>query len=56
MDYDYTPEQQQFRTQVRGYLEAAAAELFGDFVGSSGATVESLLYSDDDQFWQKVPE
>ncbi len=54
MDFDYTPEQQQFRSQVRAWLETTASELFGDLVDSSSATVESLLYSHDDQLWQKI--
>jgi alkylation response protein AidB-like acyl-CoA dehydrogenase len=54
MDFDYTLEQEQFRSQVRAWLETTASELFGDLVDSSSATVESLLYSHDDQFWQKI--
>jgi alkylation response protein AidB-like acyl-CoA dehydrogenase len=54
MDFDYTPEQQQFRAQVRTWLETTATELFGDLVESSSATVESLLYGHDDQLWEKM--
>ncbi len=54
MDFDYTPEQQEFRSQVRTWLEATAAELFGDLLDSSSATVESRLYSHDEQLWEKM--
>ena len=54
MDFDYTSEQQQFRSRVRAWLETTAAELFGDLIDSSSATIESLLYSHDDKLWQKM--
>jgi alkylation response protein AidB-like acyl-CoA dehydrogenase len=54
MDFDYTPEQQQFRIQVRAWLETTASEIFGDLFDSSRATVESLLYGHDDQLWDKM--
>jgi alkylation response protein AidB-like acyl-CoA dehydrogenase len=54
MDFDYTPEQQQFRGEVRAWLETTASDLFGELVNSSSATVESLLYSHDDQLWNKM--
>jgi len=54
MDFDYTPEQEQFRSRVRAWMEATASELFGDLVDSPSVTVESLLYSRDDQLWQKI--
>ena len=56
MDFDYTPEQEQFRSRLRAWMEATAAELFGDLVASSSVTVESLLYGRDDQLWQKMLE
>jgi len=54
MDFDYTPEQEQFRRRVRAWMEATASELFGDLIDSASVTVESLLYGRDDQLWQKI--
>ena len=54
MDFDYTPEQERFRSRLRGWMEATASELFGDLVESPSVTVESLLYSRDDELWQKI--
>ncbi len=54
MNFDYTPEQEQFRSQVRAWLETTASELFGDLVDSPSVTLESLIFSRDDQLWQKM--
>ena len=56
MDFDYTAEQEQFRSRVRAWMEATGSELFGDLVESPNVTVESLLYSGDEQLWQKMLE
>ena len=56
MDFEYTPEQQQFRERLRAWMQATAAELFGELIDSTTATVESLLYSHDDQLWEKILE
>ncbi len=54
MDFDYTPEQEQFRSRVRAWMEATASELFGELIASASVTVESLLYSRNDQLWEKI--
>ena len=54
MDFDYTPEQEQFRSRVRAWMEATASELFGELIASASVTVESLLFSRNDQLWEKI--
>ena len=56
MDFDYTPEQQKFRTATRTWLETTAAELFGDVVDPSHSSIEGLLYTRDDRLWQRMLE
>ena len=56
MDFDYTPEQRQFRSRLRAWMESTTAELFNDVINSSTTTVESLLYSHDDRLWERILE
>ncbi len=56
MDFDYTTEQQNFRLKTRAWLESTAAELFNDLVDSSQTTIESLLYTHDEDIWRRMLE
>ena len=47
MDFSYTPEQEQFRGKVRGFLEKTSAEIFGTG-DAMGASTASLLDVRDD--------
>src|ERR1700732_3116204 len=54
MDFSYTPEQEQFRAKVRGFLEKSSAEIFGKGNDSMGASTASLLDVRDDAAWNKM--
>jgi alkylation response protein AidB-like acyl-CoA dehydrogenase len=56
MDFDYTPEQERLRSRIRGWMEATAAELFGELADAQSVTIESMLYGRDDRLWQKMLE
>ena len=55
MDFSYTPEQEQFRTQVRSWLEKNSAELFGrgEMAGMASA---GIMESRDDSRWALMKE
>src|ERR1700736_4644604 len=54
MDFSYTPEQEQFRTKMRGFLEKSSAEIFGKGNDSMGASTASLLDVRDDAAWNRM--
>ena len=55
MDFSYTPEQEQFRGKVRGFLEKTSAEIFGRSE-AMGASTASLLDVRDDDAWNKMKQ
>jgi alkylation response protein AidB-like acyl-CoA dehydrogenase len=56
MDFDYTPQQQKFRSATREWLESTVAELFAEAVDSAHPSIESLLYTHDDGIWRRMLE
>ena len=57
MDFSYTPEQEEFRTKLRGWLEQTQADIFkrgGD--GDLSSSSASLLDVRDDAAWEKLRE
>jgi alkylation response protein AidB-like acyl-CoA dehydrogenase len=56
MDFSYTPEQDAFREQIRGWLEKNSAEIFGRKRDSVGQTTASLLDVGDDARWKQMLE
>ena len=54
MDFSYTPEQEAFRTKIRGILEKASAEHLGRGGNSIGASTASLLDVRDDAAWNNI--
>jgi alkylation response protein AidB-like acyl-CoA dehydrogenase len=56
MDFDYSPEQERFRTRLRGWLETTSREVFGDRRGAFGASLEEMIYGRDAGGWQRVLE
>ncbi|MGH7947643.1 MAG: hypothetical protein ACREQF_00240, partial [Candidatus Binataceae bacterium] len=56
MDFSYTPEQDAFRKQVRGWLEKNSAEVFGRGRGGLGQSTASLLDVRDDERWNQLLE
>ena len=54
MDFSYTPEQEQFRAKVRGFLEKSSGEIFGKGSDSMGASTASLLDVRDDAAWANM--
>jgi alkylation response protein AidB-like acyl-CoA dehydrogenase len=56
MEFNYTPEQEQFRARLRGWLESTSQEVFGDRRGAFGASLEGLIFGRDDAAWQRALE
>jgi alkylation response protein AidB-like acyl-CoA dehydrogenase len=55
MDFSYTPQQEQFRGKVRGFLEKTSADIFGSG-DAMGASTASLLDVRDDAAWNKMKQ
>ena len=56
MDFSYTPEQEEFRSKVRGFLEKASGDIFGRGAEAMGASTASLLDVRDDAAWNKMKQ
>jgi alkylation response protein AidB-like acyl-CoA dehydrogenase len=56
MDFSYTPEQEAFRKELRTWLEANSAEVFGRGRSGLGQSTASLLDVRDDERWQQLLE
>ncbi len=54
MDFSFTPEQEKFRTGLRGWLEKTSGEIFGRRGDALGASTASLLDVRDDGQWNKM--
>ncbi|HUA34812.1 MAG TPA: acyl-CoA dehydrogenase family protein [Candidatus Binataceae bacterium] len=56
MDFSYTPEQEQFRSTLRAWLEKNSAEVFGKSGEGLGGSTASLLDVRDDERWAQLRE
>jgi alkylation response protein AidB-like acyl-CoA dehydrogenase len=56
MDFSYTPEQDAFRAELRGWLEKNSAEVFGRGGDGLGGSTASLLDVRDDARWNQLRE
>ena len=56
MEFNYTLEQERFRTRLRGWLESTSREVFRDRRGAFGASLESMIFGRDDEGWQRALE
>ena len=56
MDFNYTTEQQAFRTDLRGWLKKTSAEIFGENIDARGVSIESRIFGRDDREWETVLE
>jgi len=56
MDFNYTAQQQAFRSNLRGWLEKTSAEIFGDNIDAQGVSIESRIFGRDDREWETVLE
>jgi len=54
MDFNYTPEQEKFRTEVRAWLETNSGEIFGRKGERLGGSTSSLLDVRDDDAWHRM--
>ena len=56
MDFSYTPEQEQFRSTLRTWLEKNSTELFGRGDEIAGSASAGLMESRDDSRWALMKE
>jgi alkylation response protein AidB-like acyl-CoA dehydrogenase len=56
MDFSYTPEQDAFRAELRGWLERNSTEVFGRSGEGMGGSTASLLDVRDDARWNQLRE
>ncbi|HVN29261.1 MAG TPA: acyl-CoA dehydrogenase family protein [Candidatus Binataceae bacterium] len=56
MDFNYTPEQREFRSQLRCWMETTAAEVFEVNGTRSEASTESRFFGRDDADWSRALE
>jgi alkylation response protein AidB-like acyl-CoA dehydrogenase len=54
MDFNYTPGQQEFRSQLRGWLEKTSADIFGANGARSAGSLETRFFGRDDQHWAQA--
>lgn len=54
MDFTYTPEQENFRAEIAGWLEKNSAEAFGRKGEGLGGSTASLLDVRDDAQWTRM--
>src|SRR5262249_60118588 len=54
MDFSYTPEQENFRTDLRTWLKKNAGEVFGKSGEGLGGSTASLLDVRDDGRWNQM--
>jgi alkylation response protein AidB-like acyl-CoA dehydrogenase len=56
MDFNYTPQQQEFRSHLRGWLEATAAEVFGTDRDRVDGSLETRFFGRNDKHWAQALE
>ena len=56
MDFNYTAEQQEFRAEVRRWLETNSAEVFGATLERFDGAMESVIFGRDDRLWEQALE
>jgi alkylation response protein AidB-like acyl-CoA dehydrogenase len=56
MDFNYTPEQQEFRSHLREFLEKTSAEIFGTDKDRFAGSLENRFFSRDDKHWAQALE
>ncbi len=56
MDFSFTPEQESFRAELRGWLEKNSSDVFGRGRQGVGQTTASLLDVGDDERWRQMLE
>ena len=56
MDFNYAAEQQEFRKEVRRWLEKNSAEVFGATLERFDGSMESLIFGRDDGLWEQALE
>ncbi len=56
MDFNYTSEQQQFRSHLRGWLEKTSAEVFHTDTDRFAGSLETRFFSRDDKHWSQALE
>ena len=56
MDFNYTVEQQEFRTRLRTWLEATSAEIFGADDCRGRGSLETRFFGLDDRHWSQALE
>src|SRR5690348_15443355 len=56
MDFNYTAGQQEFRAQVRHWLEKNSTEVFGDTLERYDSAIESVIFGRDDRLWEQALE
>jgi alkylation response protein AidB-like acyl-CoA dehydrogenase len=56
MDFNYTPEQQEFRRHLRGWLERTSAEVFETNGDRYPGSLETRFFGRDDKHWLQALE
>jgi alkylation response protein AidB-like acyl-CoA dehydrogenase len=56
MDFNYTPQQQEFRIHLRGWLEKTSAEVFETNGDRFAGSLETRFFGRDDKHWQQALE
>jgi alkylation response protein AidB-like acyl-CoA dehydrogenase len=56
MDFNYAAEQQEFRKEVRRWLEKNSAEVFGATLERFDGSMESVIFGRDDGLWEQALE
>jgi alkylation response protein AidB-like acyl-CoA dehydrogenase len=56
MDFNYSAEQQQFRLELRHWLEKNSAEVFGPALERFDGSMESIIFGRDDRLWEQALE
>jgi alkylation response protein AidB-like acyl-CoA dehydrogenase len=56
MDFNYTPQQQELRSHLRGWLETAASEVFGTDGDRLADSLETRFFGRNDEHWAQALE
>jgi alkylation response protein AidB-like acyl-CoA dehydrogenase len=56
MDFNYTAQQQDFRSNLRGWLEKTSADVFGTNGDRYNGSLESRFFGRDDKQWEQALE
>ena len=56
MDFNYTSQQQEFRSHLRGWLENTSAAVFGTNGDRSAGSLETRFFGRDDKHWSQALE